>query len=48
MNTVELKEEQTFDLNKLTTYQLLEYVDLLKNKEKAESLLNEFIERVSK
>ena len=46
-NVFKLKE-QTFDLNKLTTEQLREYVDLLEDKEKAESLLNEFIERVSK
>src|SRR5699024_8308776 len=48
LNDVFKLKEQTFDLNKLTTAQLKEYVDLLEDKEKAESLLNEFIERVSK
>lgn len=48
LNDVFKLKEQTFDLNKLTTEQLREYVDLLEDKEKAESLLNEFIERVSK
>lgn len=48
LNDVFKLKEQPFDLNKLTTYQLLEYVDLLKNKERAESLLNEFIERMTK
>lgn len=48
LNDVFELKEQPFDLNKLTTYQLLEYVDLLKNKERAESLLNEFIERMTK
>ena len=48
LNGVFKLKEQTFDLNKLTTEQLREYVDLLEDKEKAESLLNEFIERVSK
>ena len=47
LNDVFKLKEQTFDLNKLTTYQLLEYVDLLKNKERAESSLNAFIERMS-
>lgn len=46
-NVFKLKET-TFDLNTLTTAELREYVDLLENKEKAESLLNEFIERVTK
>ena len=41
-------KEQTFDLNKLTTEQLREYVDLLENKEKTDALLNEFIERMTK
>lgn len=41
-------KEQTFDLNKLTTAQLKEYVDLLEDKEEAESSLNEFIERMTK
>ena len=40
--------QETFDLNNLTTAQLREYIDLLENKEKVESLLNEFIERMSK
>ncbi len=48
LNTVFKLKEKTFDLNKLTTAQLREYVDLLENKEKAESLLNDFIERMSK
>lgn len=48
LKTVFNLKEQTFDLNKLTTYQLLEYVNLLKNKERAESLLNEFIEMMTK
>lgn len=48
LNDVFKLKEQSFNLNKLTTYQLLEYVDLLKNKERAESLLNEFIERMTK
>lgn len=47
LNDVFKLKEQTFDLNKLTTEQLREYVDLLENKERAESLLNEFIERMS-
>ena len=47
LNTVFNLKEQTFDLNKLTTEQLREYVDLLKNKERAESSLNAFIERMS-
>ena len=47
LNTVFKLKEQTFDLNKLTTEQLREYVDLLENKEKAERLLNDFIERMS-
>lgn len=41
---LELKEK-TFDLNKLTAAELREYVNLLENKEKSESLLNDFIER---
>ena len=40
--------EQTFDLNKLTTSQLREYVELLEDKEKSERVLNEFIERMIK
>ena len=40
-------KEQTFDLNKLTTEQLREYVDLLENKENTAALLNDFIERMS-
>lgn len=47
LNDVFKLKEQPFDLNKLTTEQLREYVDLLENKERAESLLNEFIERMS-
>ncbi len=41
-------KEKTFDLNKLTTAELREYLELLENKEKSESLLNEFIERMTK
>ena len=41
-------KENTFDLNKLTTAQLKEYIDLLEDKEESESLLNDFIERMSK
>lgn len=46
-NVFKLKEP-TLDLNKLTTAELREYIDLVENKEKAESLLNEFIERMTK
>ena len=48
LNNVFKLKEQPFDLNKLTTAQLKEYVDLLEDKEDSERLLNEFIERVSK
>ena len=48
LNNVFKLKEQPFDLNKLTTAQLKEYVGLLEDKEKAESSLNEFIERMSK
>ena len=48
LNTVFKLKEQPFDLNKLTTEQLREYVDLLENKEKTDALLNEFIERMTK
>ena len=48
LNTVFKLKEQTFDLNKLTTSQLREYVDLLENKDKADSSLNNFIERMTK
>lgn len=49
----ELKEDtfdlnNIFDLNKLTTEQLREYVDLLEDKEESERLLNDFIERMTK
>lgn len=46
-NKVFKLKEQTFYLNKLTTAQLREYIGLREDKEKAESLLNEFIERMS-
>ena len=46
-NVFKLKE-QTFDLNKLTTAQLREYVELLEDKEESENLLNEFVERMIK
>ena len=36
-----------FDLNKLTTSQLREYVELLEDKENTAALLNDFIERMS-
>lgn len=39
-------KENTFDLNKLTTSQLKEYVGLLEDKEAAERSLTEFMERV--
>lgn len=48
LNSVFKLKEKTLDLNKLTTADLREYVDLLENKEKAESSLNEFIERMTK
>ena len=48
LNDVFKLKEQPFDLNKLTTAQLKEYVGLLEDKEKAESSLKEFIERMSK
>ena len=48
LNDVFKLKEQPFDLNKLTTAQLKEYVGLLKDKEKSERLLNDFIERVNK
>lgn len=47
-NAVFKLKEQAFDLNKLTTAQLKEYVGLLEDKEKSENSLNEFIERVNK
>ena len=47
LNTVFKLKEQTFDLNKLTTSQLREYVELLEDKENTAALLNEFIERRS-
>lgn len=48
LNDVFKLKEQTFDLNKLTTAQLKEYVGLLEDKEESESELNAFIERMSK
>lgn len=47
-NVFKLKEESKFNLNKLATAELREYVELLENKEKSERLLNEFIERMIK
>ena len=47
LNTVFKLKEQTFDLNKLTTAQLREYIGLLEDKENADALLNDFIERMS-
>lgn len=46
-NEFKLKEN-TVDLNKLTTAQLREYVDLLENKENAERSLTDFIEGMTK
>ena len=48
MNNVFKLKEKTFDLNTLTTAQLKEYVWLLEDKENAELLLNNFIERMTK
>lgn len=48
LNNVFTLKEKTFDLNKLTTAQLKEYIGLLEDTEKSERLLNEFIERVTK
>lgn len=48
MNNVFKLKEQTFDLNTLTIEQLKEYVGLLEDKEKAENLINDFIERMTK
>lgn len=48
LNQVFKLKEQTFDLNKLTTEQLREYIGLLEDKEESERLLNEFIERMTK
>lgn len=48
LNQVFKLKEKTFDLNTLTTAQLKEYTDLLENKESAERLLNDFIERMTK
>lgn len=39
-------KEKKFDLNKLTTKQLINYVELLKEKDKAENHLNRFIEEI--
>ena len=47
LKTVFKLNEQTFDLNKLTSAQLREYVGLLEDKEESERLLNDFIERMS-
>ncbi|MCD5011115.1 hypothetical protein [Enterococcus durans] len=48
LNKVFNIKEERLDLNTLTTEQLREYIDLRKDKEESESLLNEFIERMSK
>lgn len=48
LNQVFNIKEKTFDLNTLTIEQLKKYVDLLENKENAERLLHEFIERMTK
>lgn len=48
LNDVFKLKEQPFDLNKLTTAQLREYVGLLEDKEESERLLNDFIERMKK
>lgn len=47
LNNVFTLKEKTFDLNKLTTAQLKEYVGLLEDKENTAALLNDFIERMS-
>lgn len=47
LKTVFKLNEQAFDLNKLTTSQLREYVELLEYKENTATLLNDFIERMS-
>lgn len=47
LNDVFKLKENTFDLNKLTTAQLREYIGLLEDKEESERLLNEFIERMT-
>lgn len=48
LNQVFNIKEKTFDLNKLTTAQLREYIGLLEDKEESESFLNHFIERMTK
>ena len=48
LNKVFKLKEKIFDLNRLATAELREYIDLLEDKEKSESLLNEFIERMTK
>lgn len=48
LNDVFKLKEKIFDLNTLTTAQLREYIGLLEDKEDAENLLNEFIERMTK
>ena len=48
LNQVFELEENTFDLNNLTTAQLREYIGLLEDKEESERLLNEYIERMTK
>lgn len=48
LNRVFKLKEKTLDLNKLTTAELREYIDILENKEKADRLLNEFTERMTK
>ena len=48
LNQIFKLKEQTFDLNKLTTAQLREFVELLEDKENTAALLNDFIERMSR
>lgn len=43
-----VEEKPKFDLNKLTTAELREYVELVEDKEQAEFLLECFIEKVTK
>ena len=48
LNDVFKLKEQPFDLNKLTTAQLREYIGLLEDKDESERLLNKFMERMTK
>lgn len=48
LNSIFKLKEQPFDLNKLTTAQLKEYVCIMEDKEKVERALHEFMELVTK